>query len=106
MRNGSKKVAARIADKLAYRIQVGKKFLDTLIPRLCSFRFITRWSVLIGPLGRCMLRLQAELQDVPLRNANMLQQLPRRMRRTFRLLATKPSRKILKRAAHINVGLS
>src|SRR5437016_1577052 len=104
MRNGRKKIAFGITYKPAYGIQVGKKLLDTLFPDLRSFRFIARWPVLIGPLGRCMLHLQAEFQDVPLRNADMLQQLPRRMWSTFRLLATKFPRKFFKRAAYINVG--
>ena len=35
-----------------------------------------------------MLRIAAEFQDVPLCNAHVLEQLPRRMRRAFDLFAT------------------
>jgi hypothetical protein len=46
----------------------------------------------------------AKLKDVRLGNANMLKQLPGRMRRAFRFAAPELSGEVLERFAQINVG--
>src|SRR5207245_4324783 len=66
------------------RFEVAAKRLGTLCPRRPARR-IGFGPISLGPCGRNVLRVPAELEDIPLREAHVLQQLPRRMRCSGRL---------------------
>jgi hypothetical protein len=50
-------------------------------------------------------RVAAEFQNIPLRDTKVLQQLPRRVRRAFGLLAPEPRRKIGESGLKTNMSM-
>src|SRR4029077_8382597 len=84
VRNFRKQVRARTLHQLTHLVQIVLERLHTFLP----FRFARRprrlWPVAFGKSRRHMFRVAAELQDVPLRDARMLEQLPAGVRQTRR----------------------
>src|SRR5579872_4790234 len=62
---------------------------NTLVPRIGAGRLGGLRPVAFGPLRRFVLRVAAEFEDVPLRDADVFDQHPGRVREVFGLRAAK-----------------
>src|SRR5438105_15590066 len=67
-------------------LEITTKLLDTLLPRFVTRRLLRFRPVSFRPLGRDVLRTAAELEDVPLPDAQVFEQLPCRVWRSIYLL--------------------
>ena len=78
---------------------------DARVPDRCAGRSFGLGPISLRPLWRDVFRVAAELQDVPLCDTNVFQQLPRRVLRTFGSLAAELRWKIRKSAIEIGVSV-
>src|SRR5687767_13072360 len=65
---------------------------DRVIPRLVAWRLGRRRPVIVRPGRLLVARVAAEVEDVPLRDAQVLDELPRRMRKAADADAAVPRR--------------
>src|SRR5690242_1835363 len=86
-RNPGVEVSFGISYQILHAFQVGAKLLHALLPGGRAGRSFTFRPILIGEFRRNMFRTAAEFHNVPLRDAHVLQQTPRRVRLPLRLLA-------------------
>src|SRR5579864_6774863 len=80
-------IGLRIFYQILHRLQVLPEFLDACIPSSGTGGSFRRGPISFRPFWRSMLRVAAELQNIPLRDAQVLQQHPKRMGKTSRLLS-------------------
>lgn len=103
--NSRKKVHRFVAHHLAQRFQVAAEGAHAFIPGLLVGRRGFGGPVASGPVGRLVLRVPREFENVPLRNAQVLDQLPRRVLGAARLFAAQLRREILHRVIEGGVGV-
>jgi hypothetical protein len=89
MRNFREQIGLGIQDELLHCLEVALNDLGALVPscragRRCAFR-----PVACGPIRRDMFRIPRELEDVPLGEADMLEQFPSGVRGAGRFCASK-----------------
>ena len=87
-----------------FLLEVPENGLDRLVPGRLVQRGILFRPVAVGELRRHVLRIDAVLQDVPLADAEVLQQAPGRMGTSRRLRTTKLGGKSIDRRIKIQVG--
>src|SRR5690348_6924080 len=106
MRDGSVQVNRLIGDQFAHRVQIGVEIANALGPRAIVRRCSGFWPISGGPLRRYMLCIAAELQNVPLREAHVLKDLPWRVLRAFGPLSPQRGRDSLDRRLERRVRLA
>ena len=79
-----------ITHQLAHGFEVGLKCLHALVPRHSVRRSLRFGPVSGGPFWRLVLRIPAEFEDVPLRQAHVLDDFPGRVLCAFRSFPTLP----------------
>src|SRR5450755_2663057 len=91
---------------MLHRFQVSPELLDAFVPR-CGIRrgWLLR-PIACGPRRRDMLAVPAEFENVPLRQAQVLQQHPRRMRKFRGLRTAQLGGQILYNILKLGVGSS
>src|SRR5882757_5590372 len=97
------KVTFGVRNQGRHGFQISQYLLYARVPGFFIWRSLRLGPVLIWPFGRFMLTGAAEFKNVPLGNADMLQQLPRRVRSALGFAAAKFAGKILERLAQIDV---
>ena len=73
--------AAGVGDEFFHGLQILAELLDAFVPRGGIGRGLGFRPVIVGPFHFLVVGVSAEIEDVPLRDAQVLQQLPRGMRR-------------------------
>jgi hypothetical protein len=106
MRNFGGEIASRIGDQLAYGFKVSEDLFHAFVPGFVAGRRFGFGPVFVRPLGRRVFGIFAELKDVPLGNADMLQQLPGSVRTAIRLAAAQFAGEVFERLAQINMRFS
>src|SRR3979409_2627399 len=76
VRDSGEEINLWIRHQLLHRRQVPGKQFQAFLPLLRIRGFRAFWPVSGGPVGRGMFRVAREFEDVPLRNAHVLQQFP------------------------------
>src|SRR5437879_2942462 len=104
MRNGSEKIVGRIPYELSHFGQVSPERRRAGIPRRCVRRSIALGPVALRPLRRFMLRIAAEFENVPLRQAQMLQKPPWREWELFHASASQSFGQPIYRLVELGVG--
>src|SRR5688572_1307298 len=83
MWNSFEEIQLRVEHKLFESVQVTTERGGALVPGGCRRRSRGRWPIVGGPVGRHVVRITAKLQNVVLRQPQMLQQLPGRIRKAL-----------------------
>ena len=102
----SGEIAVGAGDKFLHGFKVGQDLFHAFVPGFVAGRRFGFGPVFIRPLRRFVFGGAAEFKNVPLGNADVLQQLPRCMRASFRLAVAQTFRKILERFAQIDMRFS
>ena len=87
-------VGSGISYQVVYRLEVFSKRLNAVVPCGCVGRRLCFRPVALRPRWRYVLAITAELENVPLCDAHMLEQHPCRVRKSVYLLASQIGRKI------------
>lgn len=104
VRNFRKEVRFGTGDQLFHRLEVSSEHLETFFPRLRIRRRLCRRPVARGPVRRGMLGIARKLQDVPLRDAHVLEQFPERIRQPVGTHACQSRRHTLERRFPVNMS--
>src|SRR5947209_2362129 len=93
-RNLCEQIRFRIAYELLHGFEILVERLNTLVPRRCGRWRRLLWPIILRPAELFVFRIAAEIENVPLRDAQMFEEHPCRMRQSLRDRATQFSRKI------------
>src|SRR4029079_17736732 len=97
MRDLSEEVNTLVSDKIAHSLNIIKKLFDRFVP--IRDRAFAVWPVIVRPFHSLIIRIPGEVEDVPLRDPHMLEQLPCRVRRSVGPRIDLFERKITQRGA-------
>ncbi len=89
VRNWGKQVRRGIGHEVLHSAQVSAEGINAAIPRRRGWWSRSLGPIAVGKLRRDMFRVAAEFKDVPLSDAHVLQEAPRRVRDTCRPGAAK-----------------
>lgn len=89
--------------QILHLFQIVAKLLDALLPSPVARRRFRVWPVSLRPFWRDMLRIAAELEYVPLSDAHVLEQLPRRVRCSLNSLPAQLGWEVFDRILKVNV---
>src|SRR5581483_10865409 len=103
MRNFRVQIGFLVRDEFGHGLQIGAKATQAVVPGCRVSRRRALGPIAFGPGRRLMLRIAAEFQNVPLRDAHVLQQLPRAVRRAGWYCPAQPRRKI--RHHRVEIGM-
>src|SRR5215831_2587336 len=104
MRNDGEQVLLLITHQAAYGLQVGQELANASVPGLVAGRRVCLGPVTVREFGRLVLRIHAEVENVPLGNAHMLEYLPRSVGRSLGLPASELAGEVMQFAADVDVG--
>ncbi len=98
-------IDGRIAGQLRQGVEVGAELRHALVPRLIVRRRGSLRPVAGGEVGRHVLGVARELEDVPLSEAEVLQDFPRRVGEALRPGAAQSGGEVLHRRVEVDVGM-
>src|SRR5882762_4508215 len=104
MRNLRKKIRPRIFHQANHLVQVMLELLHAFVPISFAYRARRLWPIAFRKSRRNMLRVAAELHNVPLRDPRVLQQLPSGMRQARRKRTALVGRKFFERIHKLHVS--
>src|SRR5882762_2375101 len=104
MRNLRKKIRPRIFHQANHLVQVMLELLHAFVPISFAYRARRLWPIAFRKSRRNMLRVSAELHNVPLRDPRVLQQLPAGMRQARRKRTALVGRKFFQRIHKLHVS--
>ena len=85
VRERSKQIRLGVGDQIHHGLQISPERGDRLVPCFRSWWGIALRPVTVGEIGRDVMRIDAELKDVPLGDSHVLDQPPRREWQAWRL---------------------
>src|SRR5712692_4261222 len=103
MRNLRKQIRARILYQSNHLVQVVLELLHAFVPIGFAYRARRFWPIAFRKSGRDMLSVAAEFENVPLRDARMLQQLPTSVRQAGRKRTALVGRELFQRVHELHV---
>jgi len=86
MRKRLEQIGRLVFDQVYHPLEIRAECFHALVPRSFIRRSRRSGPISTGKFRRGMFRIESEFQDVPLRDSQMLQQLPWRVFRAFGLL--------------------
>ena len=85
---GSKEIVRLVSHEITQPIEIGKDLFDARLPLVGTA--IDLSPIAVGPWRRFVAGIAAKFKDVPLSDPNMLEQIPRRVRRLLWPLCKSP----------------
>src|SRR5262245_29601329 len=104
-RNFGEQVALRIVNHLLHRLSIASIRSNARIPGLRIRRLRGRRPVVRRPIPFDVFRVAAEIENVLLHDADVLEQLPRGIRETSRHVAPEVGRKVCHRCIEVGMGI-
>src|SRR5580704_12620280 len=99
-------ISTRIRHQMDHFEQIALEGRDALVPSLTIGRRRCFWPVTGWKRRRDVFWISAELQDIPLREPRVFEQLPARMRKCVRKSSIFPGRKPVERVHEMDVRAS
>src|SRR5579863_6835966 len=99
-------VGPRIFDQIAHSFQIPLELFDAFAPRLTTMRRLGLRPISLRPRRRLVLRVAAELENIPQSDAQVFEEHPGRVRKILRLGAAQLCRKVFDRVVEFDVSVA
>jgi len=105
MRDCGEQILLLITHQCTHSVQIGQELAHASVPGFIAGRRVSLGPVAVREFWRLVLGIRAEVQDVPLANSHVLQQLPWSVGRAFGFSSAELAGKVMQFAGNVDVGL-